>query len=77
MHTLLREFCMDQSHGRQFARPHKRGRLLTYEEKWMVQHVFETLTKEKNAEPILQFTTGHFYMPFSPALSTYPLTGSS
>jgi transposase len=54
MHTLLREFCMDQSHGRQFARPRKRGRPLTYEEKWMVQHVFETLTKEKNAEPILQ-----------------------
>ena len=34
MHTLLREFCMDQSHGRQFARPRKRGRPLTYEEKW-------------------------------------------
>jgi len=45
---------MDQSHGRQFAGPRKRGRPLTYEEKWMVQHVFETLTKEKNAEPILQ-----------------------
>jgi transposase len=45
---------MDQSHGRQFARPRKRGRPLTYEEKWMVQHVFETFTKEKNAEPILQ-----------------------
>src|SRR6266568_7837333 len=45
---------MDQSHGRQFARPRKRGRPLTYEEKWMVHHVFETLTKENNAEPILQ-----------------------
>ncbi len=45
---------MDQSHGRQFARPRKRGRPLTYEEKWMVQHVFETLTQEKNAASILQ-----------------------
>jgi len=45
---------MDPSHGRQFARPRKRGRPLTYEEKWMVQHVFATLTKEHNAEPILQ-----------------------
>jgi transposase len=45
---------MDQSHGRQFARPRKRGRPLTYEEKWMVHHVFETLTKANNAEPILQ-----------------------
>src|SRR2546430_937386 len=45
---------MDQSHDQQFARPRKRGRPLTYEEKWMVQHVFETLTQEKNAESILQ-----------------------
>ena len=45
---------MDQSHSRQFERPRQRGRPLTYEEKWMVQHVFETLTKEKNAEPIRQ-----------------------
>ena len=33
-------------------RPRQRGRPLTYEEKWMVQHVFETFTNEKNAEPI-------------------------
>jgi len=45
---------MDQSHGQQFARPRKRGRPLTYEEKWMVQQVFETLAQEKNAEPSLQ-----------------------
>src|SRR5512145_3394919 len=51
MHALFSEFCMDQSYGRQFERPRKRGRPLTYEEKWMVQHVFETLTKEKNAGP--------------------------
>src|SRR5262249_9340011 len=42
MHVLFSEFCMDQPHGRQFERPRKRGRPLTYEEKWMVQHVFET-----------------------------------
>ena len=45
---------MDHSHFQQCERPRKRGRPLTYEEKWMVQHVFETLEKEKNAEAILQ-----------------------
>lgn len=53
MHALLSAFCMEQSHGRQFPRPRKRGRPLTYEAKWMVQHVFDTCTKEKNTEPIL------------------------
>jgi len=45
---------MDHSNFQQFERPRKRGRPLTYEEKWMVQHVFETLAKEKNAEAIIQ-----------------------
>src|SRR5438093_12752646 len=45
---------MDHSNFQQFERPRKRGRPLTYEEKWMVQHVFETLEKEKNAEAIIQ-----------------------
>jgi hypothetical protein len=45
---------MDQSHDQQFARPRKRGRPLTYEEKWMVQHVCATVAQEKNAEPIPQ-----------------------
>src|SRR5712691_1510477 len=42
VHALLSEFCMDYSHGRRCERPRKRGRALTYEEKWMVQHVFRT-----------------------------------
>jgi transposase len=45
---------MDHSNFQQFERPRKRGRPLTYEEKWMVQHVFETLEKEQNAEAIIQ-----------------------
>ena len=45
---------MDHANFQQFERPRKRGRPLTYEEKWMVQHVFETLEKEKNAEAIIQ-----------------------
>jgi len=45
---------MDPSHLQQFERPRKRGRPLTYEEKWMVQHVFETLEKEKNTEASIQ-----------------------
>src|SRR6266849_4223733 len=45
---------MDYSNFQQFERPRKRGRPLTYEEKWMVQHVFETLEKEHNAEAIIQ-----------------------
>src|SRR6266699_2811008 len=45
---------MDHSNFQQFERPRKRGRPLTYEEKWIVQHVFETLEQEKNAEAIIQ-----------------------
>src|SRR5438874_4466717 len=45
---------MDSSHFQRGERPRKRGRPLTYEEKWMVQHVFETVAQEKNAEPIPQ-----------------------
>ena len=44
---------MDHSHCRRCERPRKRGRALTYEEKWMVQHVFETVEKEKTTEVIL------------------------
>jgi transposase len=51
---------MDHANFRQFERPRKRGRPLTYEEKWMVQHVFETLEKEKNAEAI-----SHRHDPYS------------
>ena len=40
---------MDTSHGSQFERPRKRGRPLTYEEKWMVHHVFEAFEKDKQA----------------------------
>jgi hypothetical protein len=45
---------MDHANLPQCERPRKRGRPLTYEEKWRVQHVFETLEKEKNAEAIIQ-----------------------
>jgi transposase len=45
---------MDHANFQQFERPRKRGRPLTYEEKWRVQHVCETLEKEKNAEAIIQ-----------------------
>ena len=51
---------MDHANFRQFERPRKRGRPLTYEEKWMVQHVFETLEKEQNAEAII-----HRHDPYS------------
>ena len=44
---------MDYSHGRRCERPRKRGRALTYEEKWMVQHVFETVEQEKTTGVIL------------------------
>ena len=44
---------MDYSHGLQCERPRKRGRALTYEEKWMVQHVFETVEQEKTTGVIL------------------------
>src|SRR5216683_6991173 len=53
VHALLSEFCMDYSHGRRCERPRKRGRALTYEEKWMVQHVFETVEQEKTTGVIL------------------------
>jgi hypothetical protein len=44
---------MDYSHGRRCERPRKRGRALTYEEKWMVQHVFETVEQQKTTGVIL------------------------
>src|SRR5438874_4045836 len=47
-------FEMDSSHFQRGERPRKRGRPLTYEEKWMVQHVFETLEPEKNAGASIQ-----------------------
>lgn len=37
-----------------FARPRQRGRPLTYEEKWLVYHVFETCVKEKKADVIVR-----------------------
>jgi transposase len=37
-----------------FARPRQRGRPLTYEEKWLVQHVFETFAKEKKAGALVR-----------------------
>lgn len=37
-----------------FARPCQRGRPLTYEEKWLVHHVFETCAKEKKADAIVR-----------------------
>jgi len=43
---------MEPSHSQPFERPRKRGRPLTYEEKWMVYHVFTTLVTEKNTAPI-------------------------
>lgn len=37
-----------------FVRPRQRGRPLTYEEKWLVQHVFETFAKEKKAGALVR-----------------------
>lgn len=37
---------MDDATFQRFERPRKRGRPLTYEEKWMIQQVFETVEKE-------------------------------
>ncbi|MBM3226802.1 MAG: hypothetical protein FJZ47_23810 [Candidatus Tectomicrobia bacterium] len=45
---------MAPAHVQRVERPRKRGRPLTYEEKWMVQHVFETLEQEHNTEASLQ-----------------------
>jgi hypothetical protein len=51
---------MDDANFQRFERPRKRGRPLTYAEKWMVQHVFETLQKEKNTGAIV-----HMQDPYS------------
>ena len=45
---------MDDANFQRLERPRKRGRPLTYEEQWMVPHVFETFEKEKNAGAIVQ-----------------------
>lgn len=45
---------MDDSTFQRFERPRKRGRPLTYEEKWMVQQVFETVEKEKTEGAIVR-----------------------
>jgi len=37
-----------------FVRPRQRGRPLTYEEKWLVHHVFETFVQEKKADAIVR-----------------------
>jgi len=37
-----------------FIRPRQRGRPLTYEEKWLVQHVFETFVQEKKADALVR-----------------------
>ena len=36
------------------ARPRQRGRPLTSEEKWLVQHVFETFAKEKKTGALVR-----------------------
>ena len=45
---------MAHAHIQPVERRRKRGRPLTYEEKWMVQHVCETIEKEHNTEASLQ-----------------------
>ena len=52
--TLSSELYMAHVHFQSVERPRKRGRPLTYEEKWMVQHVFETIEKEQNTEASIQ-----------------------
>ena len=37
-----------------FVRPRQRGRPRTYEEKWLVHHVFETFVQEKKADAIVR-----------------------
>ena len=49
---LFRDFKMNTVHS--IERPRKRGRPLTYEEKWMVHHVFEILEKEKYEVGLIQ-----------------------
>ena len=45
---------MDDSGFQRFERPRKRGRPLTYEEKWLVQHVFETFATKKKEGGIIR-----------------------
>src|SRR2546428_357139 len=45
---------MDDAGFQLFERPRKRGRPLTYEEKWVVQHVFETFAKKKKEGGIIR-----------------------
>ena len=45
---------MDDAGFQRFERPRKRGRPLTYEEKWLVQHVFETFAKKKKEGGIIR-----------------------
>jgi transposase len=45
---------MEHAPFQQVERPRKRGRPLTSEEKWMVQHVFETVEKEQNAKASIE-----------------------
>lgn len=45
---------MDDSTFQRVERPRKRGRPLTYEEKWMVQQVFEPVEKEKTEGTIVR-----------------------
>lgn len=49
---LFRAVKMNTIHP--IERPRKRGRPLTYEEKWMVHHVFEILEKEKYEGGLIQ-----------------------
>src|SRR6266536_5152138 len=45
---------MDDFGFQRFERPRKRSRPLTYEEKWLVQHVFETFAKKKKEGGIIR-----------------------
>jgi transposase len=45
---------MDATNFQRVERPRKRGRPLTYEEKWIVHHVFETFEKEKQEGAIIE-----------------------
>ena len=45
---------MDDAGFQRFERPRQRGRPLTYEEKWLVQHVFETFAKKKKEGGIIR-----------------------
>src|SRR2546428_156041 len=52
---------MDDAGFQRFERPRKRGRPLTYEEKWLVQHVFETLAKKNKEGGIIRSEEGDPY----------------